>query len=132
MIDKQRKYQRKMDRLYEMSHNMFRQFPGGKSYSEYTCQFHKLSQQIIKNQALLIVNTTKFEIIGSVNNTNGDYIPMDSFYGYCEDGGFIDDDGFGELCVGEGITNMGITPSVALSIGLENLKQFGGVMWYNR
>jgi hypothetical protein len=60
----------------------------------------------------------------------GDYFTMKQFKVTCECGGFIDYDGYGNLCIGDKMTNIEIWPSIIM--GGVDVSKFDGVIWYNK
>lgn len=61
----------------------------------------------------------------------GDYFGIWEFIGMCNQGGFIDNDGFGNLCVGDKKTNLVILPSYVFHDNFD-VSRFDGVIWYNK
>jgi len=60
----------------------------------------------------------------------GHVMTVEEFYECCDDGGFIDYDGTGNYAVKDMMSNVEITPSKILKIGIN--KRFTHVVWFNR
>jgi len=62
----------------------------------------------------------------------GDHMTWESFKDSCESGGFIDDDGTGDLATATQVSGRSVSPSRALDPNWRKPKWATHVVWYNK
>jgi len=84
-------------------------------------------------EALRLLIEVEFSPIPEDDQNNDCYMTWQSFIGTCESGGFVDDDGFGELATADlQVSDVRIQPSEARDLGYVRPPWATHVCWYNK
>jgi len=68
----------------------------------------------------------------SPSGNSGDYMSIKNFIESCECKDLIDDDGSGLLCIGNKVTDYGISPSTIIKYKDKINRIYDGVLWFNK
>lgn len=121
VLDKMDVAEREFDRIHKGEDP----FPEWKEYQAYLKPYHDEIKRIKILQVPLVDDYTL-----EPYPKYGDYFTMEEFKGNCECGGFIDYDGYGNLCIGDMMTDIEIWPSIIM--GGADVSRFDGIVWYNK
>tara|TARA_R110000796_G_scaffold88978_2_gene192355 strand:+ start:2493 stop:2870 length:378 start_codon:yes stop_codon:yes gene_type:complete len=86
-------------------------------------------RELLEDNRRKITLISPYEL-DDLDKTSGDYMPFAEFADCCENGGFIDYDGFGNYATDKKVSNLTIYPS-DIMVGVCR-KDFTHVLWYNK
>ncbi len=115
-----------VEKEFDRIHKDDKEFPNYRVFQEYMKPYAAEA----KKYRLLMIPVQPFTL-SSFDDEDGAYMSLEEFRGACNRGGFIDYDGYGNLCIGRQKTNIDIYPS-DVARNNPDLSKFDGVLWYNR
>lgn len=94
--------------------------------------FDQALEPFLENVSKLSVQYRLHKPIGELKDIPkyGDVMTLEDFVEICQDGGFIDYDGYGKYCTEDKMTDITIIPSDVMSGNYR--KDFKKIIWFNK